>query len=311
MKAISEFSNPIPNERPARGSLRILSQAVQSAKSAADLIQAAARPHRALFHALGCALFACCASAADAPPPLSANDLAAKLSALQQDGASYVRLKLDVKPPAGTPAFSLQLQIKQRRSQAGTDIVYQVLWPKDRAGEAVLLRQTGKQAGSGSLYTPATHGVRPLKAAQMKEPLFGSDLTYADVLENFFAWENQKLVGSEVVDRVSCQILESKPGKGQTASAARVRTWVDTRRMVPLRVEKLLASGAVFRRIDTTRVASDDLNRMIPVTLTLYNPQAGSTTTIEGSKIKHGVGYTNRDFSPEGLADLAIPRAAP
>ncbi len=260
--------------------------------------------------ALICSLLALSARAADEPPALSANDLAARLSALQHDGAAYVRLKLEVKPPAGSPGFSLQLQIKQRRTQAATELVYQVLWPKARAGEAVLLRQTGTKAPSGVLFTPANNTVRTLKAAQMKEPLFGSDLSYAEVLENFFAWDNQKLVGTEVVDRVSCQILESKPGKGQLGSAARVRTWVDTRRLVPLRVEKYLATGAAFRRIDTTRVASDDQNRVIPANLTIHNLQDGSTTNLEGAKLKHGVIYTDREFTPEGFKEVTTPRSA-
>jgi len=252
--------------------------------------------------ALACALmtvFATVATAADAPPAMSAKDLAAKLSALQQDGASYVRLKLDVKPPPGSPPFTLQLQIKQRRSPSSSEILYQVLWPKARAGESVLLRRTGDQAATGSLFTPP-NTQRPLTASQMKEPMFGSDMSYADVLENFFAWDHQAIVGTGVVDRVNCQILESKPGKAQRSNSASVRTWVDLRRLVPLRVEKYAASGTATRRIDTTRVVSDDLNRQIPANLTIHNLQTGSTTELDGSKIKHGVTFTDREFGESG-----------
>jgi len=260
--------------------------------------------HTLIVHSLAIALAGVSASAADAPT-MSAKDLASKLSALQQDNSSYVRLKMTVKPPAGTRKFSLQLQIKQRRTRGTTEVVYQVLWPKERAGEAVLLKQTGNQT-SGSVFIPP-NTVRPLSGAQMKEALFGSDLTYADVLENFFSWDDQKLVGIEVVNRVSCQVLESKPGKGRSSGAAVVRTWVDTRRLVPLRVEKFLPSGTAFRRIETTRVASDDINRNLPANLTIHNLQTGSATELEGSKLKHGVKYADREFTPEGLKELAAP----
>ncbi len=255
---------------------------------------------------VSCALLALPAHAAEAPA-ISAKDLAAQLSALQQDGSSFVRLKLSAKPAAGAAKFSLQLQIKQRRTQGSTEVVYQVLWPKERLGEAVLVKQSGNGAASGALFTPP-NTVRTLNAAQMKEALFGSDLSYADVVENFFAWDNQTLVGTEVVDRVNCQILESKPGKGQRSTYSGVRTWVDARRLVPLRIEKYLPSGALARRLDTRDVATDDRGRSVPANLTVTSPQQGSTTDLEGSKLKHGVALTDRDFTPEGIKEITTPR---
>ncbi|MES2657928.1 MAG: outer membrane lipoprotein-sorting protein [Verrucomicrobiota bacterium] len=263
---------------------------------------------KTLLSILSCAFVAQSAHSAEAPV-LSAKDLAAKLSLLQQDGSSFVRLKLDAKPPAGTPKFSLQLQIKQRRTAKSTEVVYQILWPKERMGEAVLLKQSAGGAASGSLFNPSGT-VRALGGPQMKEALFGSDLSYADVLENFFAWDNQAIVGSEVVDRVNCQILESKPGKGGSSYSV-VRTWVDTRRLVPLRIEKYLPSGAVARRIDTRDVAKDDTGRSVPANLTVSSPQKSSSTDLTGSKLKHGVALTDHDFTPAGIKDLAVPKSGP
>ena len=173
------------------------------------------------------------ASAAEPEPSqMSAAELAGRLSAKQQDGASYVRLRMELPGGNGT----LQLQIKSRASRAGTDLVYQILFPKERKGEAVLLRKAGNRV-TGTLFTPPD-SVRTRGAAQLDEPLFGSDLSYEDVIDNFFAWDQQEIVGTEMVDRVNCTVLESKPGKGERSSYASVRTWIDTRRMVPLRVEK-------------------------------------------------------------------------
>jgi len=228
---------------------------------------------------------------------MSASGLAAKLSALQQDGSSLVRLKMEVK---GTAKTTLQLQIKQRRTAGATEVVYQVLWPKERAGEAVLLRQSGNQAASGSIFVPPNK-VRALDSAQMKEGLFGSDLEYADVLENFFAWQNQTIVGTEIVNRVSCQILESKPGKGQRSSYAAVRTWVDARRLVPLRIEKYNSAGQVSRRITSGRIVTDDIGRHVPASFTVSDLQSGSSTELDGSSLKHDVSFTAQDFTPAAL----------
>ena len=256
--------------------------------------------HRFAAAISGCALAIFSASAADTAPVLSAPELAARLSALQQDGTSFVRLKLEVKQPAGTTKTALQLQIKQRRTKTTTEVVYQVLWPKERKGEAVLLRKSGDRPASGSFFRPPDT-VRALDAEHLKEPLFGSDLSYEDVIENFFAWEHQAIVGSEVVDRVNCQILESKPGKGQRFSYASVRTWVDARRLVPLRVEKYAASGELARRIDSTKIATDDNRRHIPANLTVRGRAQDSVTELDGSKIRHDVIFTDREFTPDGL----------
>lgn len=157
---------------------------------------------------------------ADAPP-LAAGELAGKLSALRQDGNSYVRLRMEVKGP--TPQ-TLQLQIKQRQTKNSTEILYQVLFPKERKGESVLLRRSGNRAASGSLFTPP-NTVRPIN--DLKDPMLGGDLSYDDIIENFFAWDQQAIVGNETVDGVNCQILESKSGKGDRTIYGSVRSWID------------------------------------------------------------------------------------
>lgn len=225
---------------------------------------------------------------------------------MQQDGVSYVRLRLEV---TGATKIALQLQIKQRRTKTVSEIVYQVLWPKERKGESVLLRKAGDHPATGTLFRPPDT-LSALDGEQMKGTLFGSDLTYEDVIENFFAWEHQANVGGEVVDRVNCQILESKPGKGQHSRYASVRTWVDVRRVVPLRVEKYTASGELTRRIDFTKVTTDDINRRIPADLTVRGLRQDSVTEFDGSKIRHDVTYTDREFTPEGLKELKPPTSA-
>ena len=63
---------------------------------------------------------------------------------------------------------------------------------------------------------------------------------------------------------MSCVILESTPDKGEPSIYGSVRSWIDPRRLVPLRVEKYLPSGQLARRIETTRVVTDDKGRSIP-----------------------------------------------
>jgi len=242
--------------------------------------------------------------AAESPSPMTANELASRLSALRQDGASYVRLRMEIKAATNE---TLQLQIKERRTKNSSEVVYQVLYPKERKGESVLLRKIGNSPASGSVFLPP-NTVRPIE--DLKEPLFGSDLSYEDVVEDFFAWDQQAIVGTEKVDGVTCQILESKPGKDQGSSYGSVRSWIDVRRFVPLRVEKYNSSGKPLRRIDTTRVVAD-AGHHIPADLTVGGARPDSSTLLDGSRIKHNMTYTDREFTIEGLKEIATPRRSP
>jgi hypothetical protein len=242
--------------------------------------------------------------AAESPSPMTANDLASRLSALRQNGASYVRLRMEIK---GASKETLQIQIKERRTKNSSEVVYQVLYPKERKGESVLLRQIGDRPASGSVFVPP-NTVRTIDA--LKEPLLGSDLSYEDVIENFFGWDQQAIVSTEVVDGVKCAVLESKPGKGQRSIYGSVRSWIDVRRLVPLRVEKYANSGQLLRRIDTTRVVTDT-GHHIPADLTVGGARPDSSTLLDGSRIRHNVTYTDRDFTIEGLKEISNPRRTP
>src|SRR5690349_2641343 len=95
--------------------------------------------------------------AAEDPSSITAHELASRLSALR-DGVSYVRLRMEIK---GDAKETLQLQIKERRTIDSSEVVYQVLYPKERKGESVLLRKVGKSRASGSSFVPPGT-VRPI-----------------------------------------------------------------------------------------------------------------------------------------------------
>lgn len=232
-----------------------------------------------------------------------ASDLAAALRA-KQEGSTFVRVRMQI--GAGDKQI-LQLQIKSRVSSSNADIVYQILFPKERKGETVLLHRSGEKF-SGTLFTPPNNG-RPMTSSQLNEPLFGSDLSYEDIIDSPYMWSQQTTVGTEVIDGNSCQILESKPGKGHHSSYSSVKTWIDSRRIVPLRIEKYDAAGKVVRRINTTRVLLDGSDSL-PADLKVYGPRS-SVTQITGSRIKRGVTYPESEFTPDGLKQLTAPPNAP
>ena len=253
---------------------------------------------KSLRHALlGVSLLASSAAAQDATP--SAKDLAARMSEGIQDGSSTVRLKMEFAQADGAKTV-LQLKVNSRRSASSTDVVYQILWPKERKGESFLVKRSGSRAPTGSVFTPPAT-LTSLDASAMKNGIFGSDLAYDDVVDNFYAWGEQKLVGTETVDKVECQILESKGGNG---SYRKVLSWIDLKRMVPLRVDKYGESGKLVRSIYTTRVSKDDTGRTVPSAFKVVRAGDDSPTEIEGSNSKHDVTLPDSDFTPEALRAL-------
>ncbi len=241
-------------------------------------------------------------SAADAEPP-SAKEIAGHLSTMQEDGSSTIRLRLTAATPPDTKNSVLQIQILQRRNPGTTDVIYRILWPKDRQGESVLLKKKGDQAPAGTHFIPP-ETAKSLGPNQMKDPVFGSDLAYADLIENFYAWDSQAIVGEGVVGRVNCQILESKPGSGQSSIYASVRSWVDIDRMVPLRVEKFLSPVKPVRRIETTRITKEADGHHIPASLSVRDLRKTSLTELEGSRLNERVQHEDQDFTLEAIKEF-------
>jgi len=236
-------------------------------------------------------------AAEPAPPAMAAAELADRLNAVSQ-GNALIRTKLEVRSLDGARRV-LQLQIKQRRTKTATDLAYQVLWPDEHKGEAVILHQA-QGAAKGSIIVPQ-QPVRAIKSSQMNEGLFDSDLSYQDAVENFFAWKKQALVGSETINGVNCQILESKPDSSSVSTYAKVRSWIDPQRFVPMRIEKYSSSGELVRRIDVTRVARDEKHHPIPASLTVHGPRKNSVTEFNGARIDQDVQFTDADFTAAGV----------
>src|SRR5438477_10485305 len=224
----------------------------------------------------------------------SGSELATRLRA-KESGSTFVRIRMQ----GGSGSQTLQVQIKSRVSDAASDVVYQILFPKERKGESVLLHRSGNKFTAMLFKLPDT--LKQIGGAEMKEALFGTDLSYEDIIDSPFAWNQQAIVGTQDIDRFPCQILESKPG-GHTSSYASVKTWVDPRRMVPLQIEKYDSSGKVLRRINIKRMLLDG-GDSLPADLEVSRP-GGSVTHITGSSIKRGLNFSDTEFTAEGLKEL-------
>src|SRR5262245_15713106 len=125
---------------------------------------------------LGLAL-TCVASAAD-----TGSGLAAKVWA-KENGSTSVRIRMQI---GSGDNQVLQIQIKSRVSESASDVVYQILFPKERKGESILLHRAGSKFTGTLFKLPDT--LKPIGATEMRESLFSSDLSYEDIIDSPFAW---------------------------------------------------------------------------------------------------------------------------
>jgi hypothetical protein len=51
-----------------------------------------------------------------------------------------------------------------------------------------------------------------------------------------------------------------------------------------------------------------DAGHQIPADLKVSGARPGSSTLLDGSRIWHNMSYTDRDFTTEGLKEIATPR---
>lgn len=223
---------------------------------------------------------------------LTAAQLAESLAAAVEDGDATARARF--KSASGEV---LQVQIKSRRGPGRSAVAYEVLWPAERKGETVILRRSGGGAPEGWIKSPSCEPKR-IEPAQFMDGIFGSELAVRDTLENFFRWGNQTLAGQERIGNADCVILESRPASKDSTSYGKVRSWIDTRRMIALRVEKFDRSGRLVRRIETTQVAKDDRGRHVPAGMEVTQAGRPGMTEISGSNIRHDVRHEDSVFSP-------------
>ncbi len=222
----------------------------------------------------------------------------AGVKAAKPKGGVYIRAKLS------QGSTVLQIQIKRRSLPAGgSDQLFQVIFPKERKGESVLLHVTssgikGSQAVGGKV-TPIGNGDRRLS-------IFGTDLTIEDMLADFYDWKQQNIIGHESIGPVPCAMIESKPDRpGKSPSKA--VSWVDEKRYVPLRVHVFDGGDKPARVVDTEKVIQVSSGYYLPVTFTVTNTATSSKTTVEGSSSKDGINYSDADFTEAVMQQVTPP----
>jgi hypothetical protein len=87
---------------------------------------------------------------------------------------------------------------------------------------------------------------REISFERWGDPFLNSDISYEDLLENFFLWQNQTLVKEEKYGARICYLVKSKPNAQDKSYYSSVSSWLDREILFPVKVEKVMkVSGAL------------------------------------------------------------------
>lgn len=230
--------------------------------------------------------------------PSGAQLVATMKAAKPGKGGLQIRVRMEVHE--GGAKSTRLLQIKRRTLPDGrNEQLYQVNFPKERKGEALLLR-TSPQGFTGLLVTPG-NAPRKLTNADRKLNLFGSDMTLEDALADFLDWPKHEIVGHESLHGIACAIVESKPGSGER----KVRTWVEEKRYVAQKIQVFDSGGdKPTREIETNKVMRGESGYYFPASFTIRTLAKGTDTLVEGT------GASEQEFTDADFADAVLQAPA-
>jgi hypothetical protein len=237
---------------------------------------------------------------------LTAEQLIAKVEAAQKTSGFRTRARLVKSTPDSKTQEVMQLVIKGRREGGAIRMLYQVLWPKQAMGQALVVETSADGSVTGFLFEPPDRRI-PLTPKVMPQPLFGTNVTVEDVAEAYWHWPHQKLVGEEKVAGRLCMILESRPGPGTATGYSLVRSWIAPDIALPLMVEKYGKERALLKRFVAAKVVKQSPGSWAAAILVVDSMGGRGRTTLEGTKTDRDIDIPEEQFTLEALKKVLDP----
>jgi|WetSurMetagenome_2_1015567.scaffolds.fasta_scaffold244203_2 hypothetical protein len=191
----------------------------------------------------------------------------------------------------------MQVRITGRKEKEGMRVLYQIMWPQSLKGHAAVIEQRSQGGIGGFVYEPPDT-VKKLTHEMLMTPFAGSALTYEDLAESFWRWPHQRASGKGRAGKQECSLLESRPSPETASAYSLVRSCVETKRGLPLWIEKSGKDGKVALKISfetADRKNQQDFQRAMIV------ERGAAKTRIEFLKIERGVTIPPEEMSVEQL----------
>lgn len=176
--------------------------------------------------------------------------------------------------------------------------------PADLRGAAYLLREgaPGEQ-DSMYVYLPALNKTRRITGGSQDNPLFGTDLSYADIkqMHNAFVGGAVRLLRSEPYEERPAYVLELVPDPARQSPFTRVLSWVDQRTCVAVRADFLSGEQVRKRYTATAKDLRQTGSYWYAGTATMEDIAAGTRTRVQLSGVKDLAELSANYFSPQSF----------
>jgi len=123
------------------------------------------------------------------------------------------------------------------KSKGETANLIRFIEPEDIAGTGLLSIDKADGKSEQWLYLPALDRVRRISGDRKGGRFVGSDLYYEDLQERKPAEDRHRLIGSESISGVACEILESVPVDPDNSIYRKRVSWIDPATYLPMRVD--------------------------------------------------------------------------
>ena len=123
-----------------------------------------------------------------------------------------------------------------------------ILAPADLANASYLIRE-GTERDDMFVFLPALNRTKRITGGSADGPLFGTDLSYADIkqIHNAFSGGPVKLEGAEKLGERAVHRLSMAPAAAAESRYSRINAWVDAQTCVALKMEFI--EGTVARKL--------------------------------------------------------------
>ena len=169
--------------------------------------------------------------------------------------------------------------------------------PADVSGAAYLVRE-GEKADEMYVFLPALNKVRRIMGGAGDGPLFGTDLSYADIkqVQNAFSGSTPKIDGKEKIDNRPVTVVGVVPTPESASRYSRIRAWIDDASCVALKVD-FMEGAAPRKRLTAPVAAIAKAGEYWYVNeSTMTDLKLGTRTQLKITGVKSGEDLANRYF---------------
>jgi len=245
-------------------------------------------------------LLALASAAAMAPGLAQAGPAEDKLIACMRDNIpKTLRIQefdLTATDRAGA-ARLLRGRLFAKREEGKLKAMLRLTSPADVDGSSYLMLE-GEKLDQMYVFLPALNKVRRINGGSGDGPLFGTDLSYADIkqISNAFSGSSPTLEGSEKIDGRTVQRISVTPHAESGSRYRRIRAWVDETSCVALKAEFMEGETVRKRLASPAASLTKSGAYWYAAEATMSDLKEGSRTRLKVTGVKSGEDVANRYF---------------